>query len=82
MIKSYGLQWREDKVFWGRPNVKGTLMGAASRSARAVGVDFREQRGTARPAVRATGCSTGCGGTAAIISPGGGPGSRGSAPKG
>ncbi len=45
MISSYGLHWREDRVFWGKPNNPGTLFGAASRSVRAVPVDFREQRG-------------------------------------
>lgn len=45
MIKSYGLHWQTDQVFWGRPKVKGTLLGAASRSRKARPVDFREQRG-------------------------------------
>ena len=45
MIRSYGLHWRVDRVFWGRPNVAGTLRGAASRSRNARKVDFREQRG-------------------------------------
>ena len=45
MIQSYGLHWRTDRVFWGRPNDAGTLSGAASRSPRARSVDFRDQRG-------------------------------------
>ncbi len=45
MIRSYGLHWRADRVFWGRPNNAGTLLGAASRSPRARTVDFRGQRG-------------------------------------
>lgn len=45
MIKSYGLHWQADNVFWGRRNVRGTLMGAASMSSRARQVDFRDQRG-------------------------------------
>ncbi len=45
MIQSYGLHWRNDRVFWGRPKVAGTLLGAASRSPKAKPVDFREQRG-------------------------------------
>ena len=45
MIRSYGLHWHTDRVFWGRPNNSGTLLGAASRSPRARTVDFREQRG-------------------------------------
>jgi hypothetical protein len=45
MIQSYGVHWHVDRVFWGRPNDSGTLMGAASRSSRARPVDFRNQRG-------------------------------------
>lgn len=45
MIRSFGLHWHADRVFWGRPNNAGTLLGAASRSPRARSVDFREQRG-------------------------------------
>jgi hypothetical protein len=45
MIRSYGVHWHIDRVFWGRPNNAGTLLGAASRSPRAHSVDFREQRG-------------------------------------
>lgn len=45
MILSYGLHWQVDRVFWGRPKVAGTLLGAASKSPRARPVDFRNQRG-------------------------------------
>jgi hypothetical protein len=45
MIRSYGLHWHIDRVFWGKQNNPGTLRGAASRSTRARAVDFREQRG-------------------------------------
>lgn len=47
MVKSYGLHWSIDRVFWGRPGVghTGTLLGAASRSRNAKPVDFRDQRG-------------------------------------
>ena len=45
MIQSYGLHWHIDRVFWGYPNVAGTLLGAASRSPKARPVDFRYQRG-------------------------------------
>lgn len=45
MIKSYGLFWKADDVFWGRQNNRGTLLGARSKSSNAVPVDFREQRG-------------------------------------
>ena len=45
MIRSYGVHWHVDKVFWGRQNNPGSLLGAASRSSQAVKVDFRPQRG-------------------------------------
>lgn len=45
MIRSYGVHWREDRVYWGKQNSAGALWGAASRSSRAHPVDFREQRG-------------------------------------
>ena len=47
MIRSYGVHWRADRVNWGKqgPNNRGTLLGAASKSARAISVDFRRQRG-------------------------------------
>lgn len=45
MIRSYGLFWKSNNVFWGRPKVSGTLLGAASRSTKASPVDFRDQRG-------------------------------------
>ena len=47
MIRSYGVHWRADRVNWGRQGAgnQGTLLGAASKSARAVPVDFRRQRG-------------------------------------
>lgn len=45
MIRAYGLHWHNDKVFWGRPRVPGTLLGSASKSRLAKPVNFREQRG-------------------------------------
>ncbi len=45
IIRSYGLHWHIDRVYWGRQNDRGTLLGAASRSPRARPVDFRDQRG-------------------------------------
>ncbi|WP_428539103.1 GIY-YIG nuclease family protein [Rhodopila sp.] len=45
MIKAYGLHWHSDKVFWGRPRVPGTLLGAVSRTKSAKPIDFRDQRG-------------------------------------
>jgi hypothetical protein len=47
MIESFGVHWRADRVNWGKKgkNNQGTLLGAASKSSRAVPVDFRHQRG-------------------------------------
>ena len=47
MIRSYGLHWKTENVFWGRPGMghPGKLLGAASRSSKAHPVDFRVQRG-------------------------------------
>jgi len=45
LIRTYGVHWHIDRVFWGRQNVPGTLLGAASRSSHAKRVDFRLQRG-------------------------------------
>lgn len=45
MIRSFGLFWHEDRVFWGRRNNPGALYGARSASSRAARVDFRDQRG-------------------------------------
>ena len=45
MIRSYGLHWKENQVFWGRQHMAGTLLGAASRSRSAHAVDFAAQRG-------------------------------------
>ena len=47
MIRSYGLHWKTENVFWGRPGMghPGKLLGAASRSLKAHPVNFRVQRG-------------------------------------
>jgi hypothetical protein len=45
MIRSYGLFWHHDKVFWGRRNNAGSLLGAASTATNAVPIEFRDQRG-------------------------------------
>ena len=45
MIRSYGLHWKIGKVFWGRQNNPGSLLGAASQTQRPIKVEFREQRG-------------------------------------
>jgi hypothetical protein len=47
MIKSFGVHWHANEVNWGGqgPGNQGTLLGAASKRAKAVPVDFRSQRG-------------------------------------
>lgn len=45
MIRSYGLHWRLDRVFWGKQNVPGGLFGTARSSQRSNPIDFRNQRG-------------------------------------
>jgi hypothetical protein len=47
VIRSYGLHWKANLVFWGKtgPGNVGSLLGAASRSSKAHAIDFREQRG-------------------------------------
>ena len=45
LIKNYGLFWKADHVFWGKPNVSGTLMGIPAKSRTFGNVDFREQTG-------------------------------------
>jgi len=45
MIRCYGIHWHSNKVFWGKQNDAGKLFGAASKSAKAKPIDFRNQRG-------------------------------------
>ncbi len=45
MIRTYGLFWKVEDVFWGRQNLQGELLGSKTQSAKAVPVDFRDQRG-------------------------------------
>jgi len=45
MIKAYGLFWKVEEVFWKKQKVAGTLLGSRSQGAKAIPVDFREQRG-------------------------------------
>jgi hypothetical protein len=44
-IQNYGLFWRRNDVFWGKPKVSGHLKGYPAREAFRV-VDFREQQGS------------------------------------
>lgn len=41
-IKNFGHLWDRNRVFWGRPNVSGTLLGSHSSYGT---VDFRDQKG-------------------------------------
>ena len=45
LIRNYGLFWSEAKVFWGRPNSEGTLLGVPRRLITSLPVDFRQQIG-------------------------------------
>ena len=45
MIKSYGLFWRSDQIFWGRQKNKGSLLGCRTQGPNAKPIDFRNQRG-------------------------------------
>jgi hypothetical protein len=45
MIRTYGLFWRAEDVFWGKPKVSGALLGSKTQSTKATPVDFREQKG-------------------------------------
>jgi len=45
MIRTYGLFWKVENVFWGKPRNPGSLWGSRTQSAKAIRVDFRKQRG-------------------------------------
>jgi len=45
LIKNYGLFWRLDRTFFGRPRVAGHLKGIEARNITSNPVDFREQQG-------------------------------------
>lgn len=45
LIHNYGLFWRRDDVFWGRPKVKGHLKGVPAKGKAGAPVDFRRQAG-------------------------------------
>ena len=50
MFRSYGLFWREDRIFWGRGRAKGHLMGqevdqATGKTTSKAPIDFRDQIG-------------------------------------
>lgn len=45
LIRSVGLFWREDNVFWGAGNQAGSLLGVPSHAMTSDEIDFREQIG-------------------------------------
>jgi len=45
LIQNYGLFWRLDHVYWGRPNNPGTLLGRYRRARRREPVNFANQKG-------------------------------------
>lgn len=45
LIRTYGLFWKPEDVFWGGPNKKGSLLGIHSLEKKSKPVDFREQIG-------------------------------------
>jgi hypothetical protein len=45
LITNYGLFWRVDSVFWGKPNNLGTLLGVLAAARTSEAVDFRDQSG-------------------------------------
>lgn len=45
MIKTYGLFWKPENVFWGRPKAPGGLLGKKHGNSKNSLVDFREQIG-------------------------------------
>jgi hypothetical protein len=45
LIRNYGLFWNREKVYWGRPNSAGNLLGKRVHHKTQVAVDFRNQAG-------------------------------------
>lgn len=45
LISNFGLFWRVDDVFWGRPKQAGRLLGKPSTAKRDGAIDFRDQSG-------------------------------------
>lgn len=45
LFKNYGLFWRREDVFWGKPKVSGHLSGYLAGAKRSDPVDFRDQQG-------------------------------------
>src|ERR1700734_910420 len=45
LIHNFGLFWRRNDVFWGRPKVRGHLKGVPAKEPSASPADFRDQAG-------------------------------------
>lgn len=45
LIENYGLFWRTDSVFWGKPKSAGAFYGVLVSAKKSQPVDFREQSG-------------------------------------
>lgn len=45
LIETYGLYWKAEDVFWGRPNSPGNLFGIQVNAKTSNPVDFRQQTG-------------------------------------
>jgi len=45
LISNYGLFWRRDRVQWGSPGVRGSLLGVCQGDMASGPVDFRDQQG-------------------------------------
>ena|SRR5271156_78488 len=45
LIKNYGLFWKADDVFWGKPGKSGNLLGVRAKAQTSDPIDFREQTG-------------------------------------
>lgn len=45
LFRSYGLFWKVEDVFWGKPNSPGNLYGKAIRKKKSIPIDFRDQVG-------------------------------------
>ena len=45
LIQNYGLFWRLDSVFWGKPRSAGALLGVQATAKKSPPVDFRFQSG-------------------------------------
>ncbi len=45
LIQNYGLFWKKENIYWGRPNNPGHLLGVLSKNITSDPVDFRDQQG-------------------------------------